>query len=293
MFISTLVCTLQARMSTDRTVEHSRISRDWQRPFNGAYASHTANFLSVQILLWTRILMCADVSFEFKLSALYYSNWVAVSILVFGFAATIPYTISTRREQQVVVGRGPSLISELLPQWMISAILLVVCFILEVADYLICTQLQLDVGKWVYLALALIGIGLAVIAPDESNNRLLVSATVFYICLQRPSWFMDASVIGCSAFALFVSCAFDTFTLKANRIVMRPIEAEVLRIRMICKILLCLCLTVPFLTEFACLSIMAVIICSLFSYQQERRYGTLAERRCLREVPPRTSNGEA
>lgn len=272
-------------MSTDPMVEHSRIPRDWERPFVGAFSSHTANFLSVQVALWARVSMCTDLSFDTKLKALYYSNWVAILIVLIGFVGTVPYTLSVFREREVAVGSGPSLISELIPQWMTSGFLIFAFFVLEVADYLISTQFRLTSAKWLYLGLALAGVVMAIISPDELNSRILVSSTVFYICVQEPAWFMDWSVVGPVASAVVLSCLFDAFRVKQNRNILRPLETEIIRIRIICKILLCLCLTVSFFAEFAILLIIGNIFCNLLAYHQERRYGSLLERRCLREVP--------
>ena len=282
------------QMSTDPMSEHARIPRHWERPFKGAYASHTANFLSVQLVLWARILMmCTSLSFDIKLTTLYYSDWIASSIVLLGFAGTIPYTLSSFREGEVSIGRGPSIVSELIPQWITSGVLILVFFVLEIADYFICTHLSLGLERWYYIGLSLGGVALFVISPDDFNNRLIVSCAVFNICVLQPTWFMDWSVVGPTAGALVASSLMDAYVVQGNRNVLLPLETEILRVRVICKILLVLCLIISIFNEFAFLCVIAVISCNIFFYIQERRYGTLLERRCLRELPLRLSNAHA
>ena len=250
----------------------------WKRPFTAGYAGHTAFFLSSQLLLASHILFAVETEYNFKLQVVYYCNLSAVVFLLAGAAIVTPYVLSTFREGEVVVQNGPSLIIELIPQLVQNISLLVLILVVAFADRMIASAHQFGSAVYIFMLIGIVGFLLAIASNEDHKERVLIACTILSISLRRPHWFSDLEVTLPMALALIVWIGFLWTSLRSNLLVLRPLELEFIRAKILFVAILILSILVSWMTEFGIFAIAAVLVCNGASYYFERKLGSVSER---------------
>ena len=199
---------------------HRSTDPRWERPFSAAFSSHTACFLSTQIFVLSHTFAAIETEYNFKLSVLYWSNLLSALLLVLGTIRIIPYVRRIFREQEIVVNDGPSLITELLPQFLQNVFLLLVITITGLTDYNISLRFNLDIAVIVYFFLGLVGLALAISSVTDHKERVLVATTVVTCTVHRPLWFSDYALVLPVTMAVLLLAYFSAIDIRAHKIVL-------------------------------------------------------------------------
>ena len=250
----------------------------WKRPFVKAYASHSACFLALQILTLSRIFVAVETDYTLKIRILMGSDIAAVSVVLIGIVQTFPYLKQVFRQQEIVVDHGPSLITELIPSFLLSLAILLTCAIFFCADYSIHKHINLDIARVVYAIFAALSLPVSIASVHDYRERVIASCTGLACCVSTARWFSDFGIIVPVSLACTLLAYVGFCDSQRCSTVCTQTEVEILRVRSIFLLIVALGIVNAFFQPFAVLSLFIVFICNCSLYIQERRFGALHER---------------
>jgi hypothetical protein len=254
----------------------------WARPFTIAYANQTFNFLAAQILLWSRLLSLTGTNILVVCDIA-----TGVSILT-GVILGIPYVISAFRSSEIVVDGGPSLVRDIIPEWITSASLLTATLALLFADIATSSD-STPIFAWlIYVFIGLVGLTLSTLSKSSQKERLLVSVTFLLIylnCKPNDSFIHPPQFI--IPLSLVVSYLFDAYEVQQTRDLLHAKELLIFRLRMILKLFLALVLLISWLNIISRYLVVSLFASRLALYFFERKLGSIESRTYSRLLPPR------
>jgi hypothetical protein len=259
-------------MSSEPLTSPSARSSGWDRPFTLAYSNHTCNFLGSQIIIWSRVAFLAGANF------LVFSDYLAAAVTLLGVLLGVPYVISLLRVGEIILDGGPSLVNDILPQWIFTCFLLLLLGSLVIADRLIGEGSTFEPALIIYASLSVVSLTFSILSATNHKDRVIVSVTLLMVCLQQsePSTvFNQRFVVG---LGFLISYLSDAYTIHGVREYCKKSELTLLRTMMILK----LCTGVSFVFE----DISAVTIflmgllfaCQCAVYVHERKHGSTVAR---------------
>ena len=265
----------------------NRIAPGWVRPFSSGYACHTALFFSYEVLLWSHVCMAPQFNEQRKFEILFWSNWISLLVLAVGVAWSIPYLRSTFQMMEIVVEDGPSLITELIPQYLFVGVMAAVVIIVGISDYLILEHQTIPLTSISVLAfLGVVGLEFAINSKIDYPQRVLIASTLLSLSLACPTSLNDSNIVNLVGLALLISSLLDALLIKQNPDIMVSMETFSLRLRMVVKIFLALSIAIQRLCGLSIPLILFCVGCDVILYIQERRWGTFTERIYRKYVPP-------
>jgi hypothetical protein len=255
-------------------------NNDWVHPFVAGYSCHTANFISAQVLVWSRVLYL--IGFDI----MYVSDWVSGAVLLAGIALSVPYTVSIFRRAELVVDGGPSLINGLIPEWLTTMGLLAISVFLGIADAGSGWH-SISLSWLMYIFAGLGSVVFGLLSKNHHNQRVLVSTAGFMICIHLASDYTDQAFRAFPAITLGISYVFDAMEVTSNRSVLGAFELSTYRYRMTAKLALAACMLFRVHRYVTLIVVLSIIACDFALYFAERRLGDIYQRQFLRNVPPR------
>jgi hypothetical protein len=254
----------------------------WRRPFVASYSSHTACFCAIQILLLSRIFSAIETEYTLKLHALLACDILSVIFVIIGIIRTFPYLKSVFQEKEIVVDNGPSLITEIIPNFILCISVLTVSVVVGIADY---TILQTVTIRYAFVIYGLIGIGglvFSIYSVESYKERVLTSSTLVCVCVSGTEWFSDWTLLLPVSISLLLWSYFSWKDMSLT--VLSATESEVLRVRSIFLLILVLAICTSAVNPFGVPVLVAVGACNCFRYIQDRRLGTIHERISMRAL---------
>lgn len=250
----------------------------WSRPFNTSYSSHTACFFTIQILTLSRVFAAIETEYTLKLRFLLLCDVLAVAIVVFGIIRTFPYIKQVFQAQEIVVNNGPSLITELIPNFILSFVILSISVALFAADYSIWKIIDFKTARFIYFFIGFAGLVFSILSVHDSRERVIASTTMVTCTLSGAKWFSDFGLIvpvsiACSLLAFIAARESQN---RSNLYIQT--ETEVLRVKALFLSILALSMLTSIVQPFGIMSLLAVFLCNGILYIQERRLGSLFER---------------
>ena len=274
-----MFATFSRSMSTDPFAGNAR--HRWARPLTLAYSNHSSNFLCGQIIVWSRLL------FAIGTDVLLWSDYVAIVVLILGVLLGLPYVLSAFRENEIVVEGGPSLVSDVIPEWVASATLLVAVLVFWIADRLIGTNDSLGPAWFIYLVISLVGLGASILSARNQKDRALVSVVLLILSLHEAGEFPDITIRTILACSCILSYLFDAYAVRGARELIHRNELRMTRVNMIVKLLLALSIIFVSLNALSTIFIAILFVLQCSIHIGERKWGTLEERAYLNFVAPR------
>ena len=266
-------------MSSEPLSGHFR--HQWVRPMRLAYANHTCNFLCGQIIVWSRLL------FAIGANVLLYADYLALLTLLSGVLLGLPYVILIFRESEVVVEGGPSLISDIIPEWVATASLLASLLIFWMADHLIGDSESMQPAWIIYMILSLFGLCISILSARNQKDRVLVSVVLLVLSLHEAGEFAEIPNRTILACACTLSYLFDAYEVQGSRHLIHPKELSVMRVSMVAKLCLAVSILFELLNPVSIGLIGLLFVLNCFVHVYERRWGNLHERACLQLATPR------
>ena len=246
-----------------------------------AYAVHSCNFLATELLLWTRL------SFILGYDFLSGSDWLCAGILVLGLLLGTPYVFSVIRASEVVVDGGPSLINELLPDWISTAVLFCLLVIVFIADRCLQGGDESRLGILLYLLIGITGLIYGILSVNNHNNRVLASVTMIFVCLHQLERLDEVPLPIVPSMGLFLSYLFDALTTRVTRDQLDAHELSTLRARMVAKLGLSGTILLDSLNPVSIFLVVLIYACDCIEHVHERKHGSLDQRRYLQAVAVR------
>ena len=267
-------------MLADSPADEPERPDNWIRPFIAGYSCHTANFVSAQILVWSRLLFL--VGFDI----LYISDLMSALVLLAGIALSVPYTLTIFREAELVVDGGPSLINGLIPEWLTTLALLLITIFLGLADSSFGGH-RFSLTWSMYMLAAVGSLVFAILSKSNHKERSLVSTAALLLCMNLPSVHFDLALRIVPSTALLVSYVFDAMDVKSNRSVLGALELSAYRFRMMAKLGLAVCMLFQVTRYITLVAVLILVGSDLVLFFAERRLGDVSHRQHLRTVPVR------
>ncbi len=253
-------------------------SERWARPFIAGYASHTSCFLATQILTLSRVFMAIETEYSLKVNVLLILDLAALCICIVGLIQTFPYIKQVFQAQEIMVNGGPSLITEIIPNLILSITLLTTTVTLFYADYTIRLNLNFHRARFFYIFIGLVGLVVAILSVHDYRERVIAAATIICSCLSGTQWFSDFGLIVPVATACLL-LAFISFRESQNLTNLATnTEIEIFRVKTLFLVILALSILTSFVQPFGIMSLVIVFMCNGFLYIQERRFGSMPER---------------
>ena len=249
-----------------------------------AYAPHTCNFLVIQLLVWSR------VAFILGVDALRLIDWTCVGLLALGIGLGVPYALSVFRNSEVVVDGGPSLINDLLPEWIATSCIGIIVLTVLLADSWITGEGSLQYGVHLYLLLFGGGLVFSISSAQAQGPKLVTSLTGLNICLnalQQPVQVSNTCIL---SIGLLLSYLHDATYLRQVRNFMEQQELALSRYSVLLKLSLAVSIHFgPFRLISICLVSGLFLICVIM-YVYERKHGAIRNRMYMHDVPERSRN---
>jgi len=257
---------------------------NWKRPFIAGYSTHTVCFLAIQILVLSRIFTAIETEYIMKLRAMMACDLLSGLFIVIGIVRTLPYLKKVFEEKEIVIENGPSLITEILPNFILSLIILAVSAILFMADYSIYKTVTLKYALIIYCILGIAGLIVSIYSVESYLERTLTSCTIISVCLSGSQWFSDLGIIVIVAISV---CLWSFMSWRETRLLsdtLTQTEIEISRARSIFLLIVLLAILTKAVNPFGIPALFAVGACNMFRYIQDRRLGTVSERISIRSA---------
>lgn len=249
-----------------------------------AYAPHTCNFLVIQLLVWSR------VAYILGVDVLRDTDWVCVVMLALGIGLGVPYALSVFRNSEVVVDGGPSLINDLLPEWIATSCIALLLLVLLVADSWITDQFSFQYGLYLYLLIIGGGLVFSVSSAHAQGPKLVTSLTGFYICLnvlQQPAEISNSSIL---SVGLLLTYFIDAVYLRQVRTFMELHELALARYTVRIKLGLAVTIHFSSVRLLSTCFVLGIVVLSCIGYVYERKHGAIRNRVYRQDVPERSNN---
>ena len=222
--------------------------------------------------------MAIETEYMIKINSLLIFDVFSFVICIVGLIQTFPYIKQVFQTQEIVVNNGPSFITEIIPNLILSLALLFTSGILMFADHNIRADLNFHKARFIYISVGIVGLVLSILSVHEYRERVIASTTLICVCLSGGQWFSDFGFVVPVAIAC-LSLAVISFRESQNPTTLRTItEIEIFRVKTIFLIVTALSMVSSIVQPFGIMSLLIVFVCNGFLYIQERRFGTISER---------------
>jgi hypothetical protein len=189
--------------------------------------------------------------------------------------------VSVIRASEVIVDGGPSLINELLPDWISTAVLSCILVMVFIADGFLGSESGMRRGVLVYLLIGLLGLIYGILSVNNHNSRVLTSVTIIFVCLHQLEGLSEVPLRIVPSIGLMFSYFFDAFTTRLTRDQLEADELSTLRARMVAKVGLSGTSLIDSLNPVSIFLVVLICACDCFEYVHERQHGSLEQRRYL------------
>jgi len=254
------------------------------RPFNPSYSAHTACFLAIQLLTLSRVFTAIETEYMAKIRFLLFCDILSVLLVIVGIIRTFPYIKQVFQAQEIVVNNGPSLITELIPNFILSLVILSTSVALFAADYSVYTRINFKTARLIYCCIGIVGLIVSILSVHDYRERVIASTTLIISTLSGAEWFSDFGLIVPVSTACVLLSFISAREARNTSNLYIQTETEVLRIKAFFLLLLALSILTSFVQPFGITSLLAVSLCNGVLYIQERRLGSVFERQLATAV---------